>query len=232
MALTPWQQNILNQSRANGGQGTVQEMVQLAGLSYTPENFDRVRKILADAGETATSDTIAENQARLAREATAAGTGKALTPYQQAVYSVAKNKNLTASDVAQSFSAAGVPVKGSEVNDILAAAGLNLGGQPPFTGPATKPTAPATTPQPPEFPGGMAGRQPDGAGMYGGYTINLSGLNTPGDQVPRHPMLRDVFRQARRRASGSYNGKTDTILTSGRGVLGAALLKRKVLTGS
>lgn len=227
MALTPWQQMILDKSRENGGQGTIQEMLQIGGLALNTENFALAGGILAGAGITAPK-TIAENQAQLAREA---GPGnKPLTPYQQQEYENMQAGGFDSADVAAIYNSIGYPLKESEVNDILAGAGITPRKPKPGGTTGERPTNPALTPAAPEFEGGMPGRQADGLGMYGGTPI--SGVNTPGAQMPQHPQLRSIWNEMRRRSKPGYKGQTDTILTSARGVLGNALLRKKVLTGS
>lgn len=227
MALTPWQQMVLDKSRADGGQGTIQEMLQIGGLELNPENFAKAEAILAGAGITAPK-TIAENQARLAREA---GPGnKPLTPYQQQVYDLAQANEMTSQDIAQSFNTIGYPLQESEVDDLLMGAGLKLPPRKPGGVRGEQPTNPALTPQPPEYNGGNPGRQPDGLGMYGGIQIKYT--NTPGTEMPQHPQLRSIWNDMRRRGRANYKGQTDTILTSARGVTGPALLKRLKLSGS
>lgn len=227
MALNAWQQKILDASRANGGQGTIQEMLQHAGAEFTPANFAKAKGIL-DAEGIVAPMTIAENQARLAREA---GAGKKpLTPYQQQVYDAAKASEGTSQGVASYFNSFGYPVKKSDVDDILMGAGLTLTGPRPGAAGGAGPSDPAVTPQAPELPGGLPGRQPDGTGMYGGTTINY--INTPGAETPQHPQLRGIFSHMRRRAQSNYRGQTDTILTSARGVQGNPMLRRRALKGT
>jgi hypothetical protein len=231
MALTPWQQDIYNRSRTrhpnSGRQGTVQDMVELAGLPPTPESYDRVLAVLSENGLSAPL-TRAENQANLA---VAAGAGmKPLTAYQMGIYAEAKASGQSARDVAQSFNTQySIPVKEQDVLDILYGAGLSLDERKPHTSPGVTAPPTATTPQAPEFNGGLPGRQPDGAGMYGATPVNP--VNVPG-QIPNSPSLRGVFAHARRRQSAGWRGQTDTILTSGRGVLDSAVLRKKVLLGS
>lgn len=262
--LTPWQQNVLDKARLNGGQGTVQEAFEIGGVKFSQENFAKAKEIIDAAGVSAPL-TIAENQGNLARAAMAEGKTKPLTPWQQDEYNRAIAAKETAHDVTSRYNMKdGVPVKEKDVNDILSAAGVKLfEPKKPFVEPGQLPTAPALTPQPPEFPGGMPGRQDDGLGMYGatptGYsatpvplgTGNLptGGKSVPGgnvtnvfnmnnstgipgvDQMPQHPQLRNIFSQMRRRKGHDYKGQSDTILTSGRGVLSPLYVKRITLAG-
>ena len=230
MALTPWQQGILDQSRNNPGdgsrQGSVQDMVELAGLPPTQESYLTVMRILTE-NNIAAPLTRAQNQANLA---VAAGPGgKPLTPYQQGVYNDAKASGKTAQDIAQTYNNDyNVPVSTRNVLDILYGAGLELPGRTPNTSPGVTPTGPATNPRPPEIDGGLPGRQPTG-GMYGPSPTPVANVS---GQIPNSPSLRGVFSHARRRQSPGYRGQTDTILTGARGVLGSAVLRKKMLMGS
>jgi hypothetical protein len=229
MALTAWQQAKYEQTLLNGGQGSVQEVLDVLGFEHNTDNYSMVKNILANAGINAPT-TRAENQARLAEEGIAAGTGKPLTEWQQAEYQRALAAGESERDVASRFNLQhGIPVRETEVHSILKAAGLKLPERKPFGQGGTGPTQPALTPKAPEYAGGLPGRQDQG-GMYGTSPDVPDGI--VGTAVPRHPGLRAIFAQARRKNSPGYKGQTSTILTGARGATGEIRLARKMLMGS
>lgn len=225
MALTAEQQRIFNQASQGIGQGSIQDMIEAAGLPATTDSYIKVAQILAENNMTAPL-TRASNQAMLAAQGIASGEGKPLTPWQQQEYQRISSLGWSASDLANYYQSEGVPVARSEIDIILAAAGMGLDANPFKMGGAT-PTQPAMNPMAPEYEGGMAGRQAQG-GMYG-ITFNVP-KNVAGE-VPRNPALRRVFNTARRENMPGWVGQTDTVLTSGRGVLAPANVQRKTLLG-
>src|SRR5690606_11158827 len=100
--------------------------------------------------------TRASNQAMLAAQGIVAGTGKELTPWQQEEYAKISSLGWSASDLANYYQSEGVPVARSEIDMILAAAGMGLDSNPFKMGGAT-PTQPALNPMLPEYEGGMPG---------------------------------------------------------------------------
>jgi hypothetical protein len=210
-AQLPTVQDVLTKARESG----------IEGLSY-----NRVNRILEGAGQPLplTRGALWANEAQTALDA---GTTRALTPWEQKVYDRAVINQETAADVAQFQNLNGVPVTTTQIETILKGAGLQLQGRQPYREPGADATEPAKNPVPPEYPGGLPGRQERG-GMYGvSFEVprNITG------EVPRHPGLRGIFRNARRRNKAGWKGQTDTILTSARGILNNPLLKRQFLQG-
>ena len=210
---------------------TVQDVLKAAqnagveGLSY-----NRAQRIL-DAAGMSMPLTRGGMYANEAQDAMAKGELYQLTPWMQDIYNQAKTAQLSSADLAQWQNMNGIPVTRQEIDTIIKGAGLEpLLGRQPYKQPGATVPSTATSQQPPAFPGGLPGAQPEGGGMYG----NAPKIDTPTwvtGNVPNHPMLKGVFRNARRRNTYGWRGQTDTILTTARGVLNAAQLAKPKLQG-
>lgn len=208
--------------------GTVQGLFdQYAAGGY---NIDRINRIMAASGYSGGQlpETMAQLLAFTGQNAIDAGRTQALDTWAQNEYNMAKSYQLSSKDLATKYNLAGLRVTEDEINTIIKAAGLDpLSGRKPFGEPGA--TAPFDS-LPPEYDGGLAGRQPDGLGMYGGTNGNGKPANVYGE-MPRHPQLTAVMRMARRRAAPGYQGQSDTILTGSRGASGPLMLSRRKLVG-
>lgn len=121
-------------------------------------------------------------------------------------YNIAVSEGLNVSQAAQRFG-----VSTDYVNTGLAAAGLSLTGKKPVTQPKIGSDNPANA----------FGQSPD----YGT-------MNSIFGQIPQIPSLRMVRKNAQRQADPNWKGTTDTILTSGQGLLTDANISVKTLLGT
>ena len=120
-------------------------------------------------------------------------------------YNIAVQEGLNVSQAAQRFG-----VSTDYVNTGLAAAGLSLTGK-----------KPATPKIGSDNPANAFGQNPDYAMM-----------NSIFGQIPQIPSLRMVRKNAQRQADPNWKGTTDTILTSGQGLLTDANVSVKTLLGT
>lgn len=128
---------------------------------------------------------------------------------QQEVFDWASENKVSAGDLATATG-----ISDEVINTNLTGAGLSLPG-----GSKDK----AST--------GLPRQQTDGGGMYGFAPAAETPRNVVG-QIPMLPQLRNVRKNAKRQNDPNWKGTTDTILTSGRGLLEPANTSVKTLLGS